>query len=80
MIRRRRENLRHSKGYIQFPQRTVQISHNPNGTHDVFLHSVMGVITCSRYIRNPRRPASQTYFEEWLSHKHPAAYRYWTKP
>lgn len=38
---------------ITMNQRTVRIIRNPDGSHDVFLHSVMGVITCSRHIRKP---------------------------
>lgn len=44
------------KDYILYTQCTVRISRRPNGTHDVFLHSTLGVVTCSRFIRNPRRP------------------------
>jgi hypothetical protein len=40
---------------VMFPQRTVRISRNPNGTHDVLLLSTMGVIICQRFIRKPRR-------------------------
>lgn len=40
---------------ITMDQRYVRISHNPNGSRDVFLYSVGGICTCSRFIRNPRR-------------------------
>lgn len=63
MLRRRRVILPSSTGgvhhlyrSVRYPQRYVRINRNPNGTHDVFLHSTMGVITCLRFIRNPRRP------------------------
>lgn len=35
--------------------RRVHVSHNPNGTLDVFLKTLRGKVVCSAFIKTPRR-------------------------
>lgn len=71
MLRRR---LVDQGDLIMWPQRSVRISLNPNGTHDVFLLSTLGVVTCNRFIKYPRRS-----HRDWCwhgPHDIPCGYRY----
>lgn len=53
----RRRRLIDQGHNITMAQRSVRISRNPNGTHDVFLLSTGGIIICNRFIRRPRHHA-----------------------